>query len=90
MKLFKVISLLDNNNTCYTIKNVFHKKGWGADTKPDRVKPPQIPLVKQTSTGKSYGDYVKLKLRKDPTFSTPDLYDFRISLFEHVNPEEFL
>ena len=42
------------------------------------------------STGRSDGDYIKLKLRRDPTSSTSDLYEFRMSLFDHGKPEEFL
>ena len=41
-------------------------------------------------TGNSDGDYVKLKLRRDPTSSTSDLYEFMMSLFDHCEPEEFL
>ena len=67
-----------------------HKKGWGVDTNPFPVEPPPIPLIKETSTGKSDGDHVKLKLCRDPTPSTSDLYEFRMSLFDYVEPEEFL
>ena len=42
------------------------------------------------STGKSDGDYVKLKLRRYPTSSMSELYEFRMSLFDYGNPEEFL
>ena len=66
-----------------------HKKGWGTDTNPDHVDPPQIPLIKQTSTGKSYAYYVKLKLGRDPTSRTSNLYELSMSLFEHGNPEDF-
>ena len=41
-------------------------------------------------TGNSYGDYVKLKLRRDPTSSILALYEFMMSLFDHGEPEEFL
>ena len=40
--------------------------------------------------GKSDEDYVKLKMRRDPTSITSYLNEFRMSLFDHVNPEEFL
>ena len=72
------------------MKSVLHKKGWGVDTNPSQVEPPPIPLIKETSTGKSDGDYVKLKLRRYPTSSTSDLNEFRMSLFDHGDPEEFL
>ena len=58
------------------------------DTNPAHVEPPPIPLIKEISTGKSDGDYVKLKLRRDPKSSTSDLYEFMISLFDHGDPEE--
>ena len=72
------------------MKNVSHKKGLGVDTNLPHVDPPPIPLVKENFTGKSDGDYVELNLRRDPTSSTLDLYGFRISLFDHGEPEEFL
>ena len=72
------------------MKNIPHKKGWGTETNPAHVEPPLIPLIKETSTGKSYGDYVKLKMRRDPMSSTLDLYEFRMSLFYYGKPEEFL
>ena len=33
---------------------------------------------------------VNIKLRRDPTSSTLDIYDFKISLFDHGEPKEFL
>ena len=68
----------------------FYKKVSDTDTNPARAEPPPIPLVKENSTGESDWDYVKLNLHKDPTYSTSDLYDFRMSLFDHGEPEEFL
>ena len=52
------------------MKNVFHKTGWGTDTNPSHIEPPTIPLIKERYTGKSDGDYVKLKLCIYPTSST--------------------
>ena len=72
------------------MNNVSHNTGWGTDTKPDHVDPSPIPLYKEMSTGKSDGDHVKLKLHRDTTYSTSDLYEFRMSLFDHGDPEEFL
>ena len=71
------------------MRNVFHNKGWGVETNPNHVEPPPNPIIKETSTGKSDGDYVKLKLRRDPTSSVSDLYELRMSLFDHGDPEEF-
>ena len=72
------------------MKKISHSKVWGTDTNPAHVEPSPIPLIKELSTGKSDGDYVKLKLRRDPTSSMSDLYEFRMSLFFHGEPEEFL
>ena len=72
------------------MKKLLHKKGWVADTNPAHVELPPIPLVNEKSTGKSYGDYVKLKLRRDPMSSTSELYEFMMSLFDHGDPDEIL
>ena len=72
------------------MNNVSHNKVWGMDTKPTHVEPSPIPLIKETSTSKSDEDYVKLKLRRGPTSSTSDIYDFRMSLLDHGEPQEFL
>ena len=53
------------------------------------VEPPPIPLIKEMSTGKSDGDYVKLKLRRYPMSSTSELFEFRMYLFDHGDPEAF-
>ena len=54
------------------------------------VDPPPIPLIQETHNGKSEKDFVKLKLRRDPTSSTSNFYEFKISLFENGDPEKFL
>ena len=54
------------------------------------VDPPTIPLIKENHDGKSDKDFVKLKLCRDPTSPTPDLYEFKMSFFDNGNPEEFL
>ena len=90
MKIFKVIAWLYNKNKYYMIKKVLHKKGWDTDTNPAHIEPPQIPSIKETYTVVSDGYYVKLKLHRDPTYITSDLYDFSMSLFDHGKPEEFL
>ena len=72
------------------MKNVLHKKGWGMDHNPSRVEPPPIPFIKENSTVKSDGDYVKLKLCRDYMSSTSDIYEFGMSLFDYGEPEEFL
>ena len=62
----------------------------GTETNLVHVEPPLVLLVKETPTNKSDGNYVKLKLRIDPTSSTLYLYEFTMSLFDHGKPEEFL
>ena len=59
-------------------------------TNPVHLEPPPIPPIKETFNGKSEKDFVKLKLRRYPMFSTSDLYRFNMSLYDHVKPEEFL
>ena len=54
------------------------------------VDPPPNRLFREMSTGNSDGDCVKLNLRRDPTSRTSDLYEFRMSLVDHGEPEEFL
>ena len=49
-----------------------------------------IPLIQENHDGKSEKDFVKLKLRRDPTLPTSDLYEFKMSLFENSESEEFL
>ena len=54
------------------------------------VDPPSITLIQETYDGKSEKYFVKLKLRRDPTSSTLDLYEFKISLFDNCVLVEFL
>ena len=71
------------------MNNVLQKKGWGTDTNPSRVEPTLIPLIKEMFTGNPYGGYVKLKLSRDLTYGTSELYEIRMSLFDHGYSEEF-
>ena len=68
------------------MKNVSHKKKCGTDKKKAHVEPPTIPLINEECTGKPYGYYVKLILRRDPTSSMSDIYEFRMFLFDHGDP----
>ena len=52
--------------------------------------PPPITIIKETHNGKSDKYFVKIKMRKDPTLSTSDLYEFEIYLFDNGEQEEFL
>ena len=90
MKFCKVVTWLDNIKKYYTMKNIFHKKGWATDTKLSHIEPPLIPFIKKTYTGNSDGDEVKLKLHWDPTSITSDIYEFWMFFFDHGEPEEFI
>ena len=46
--------------------------------------------MKETYNINSDEDFVRLKFRRDPMYSTPDIYEYNMSLFDHVKPEEFL
>ena len=72
------------------MKNVSIKKGWMTVMNHPHVEPPSIPLIQETHDSKSDKYFVKLKLRRDPTLSTSDPYEFKISLFANVDPEKFL
>ena len=51
------------------------------------VEPPTIPLMKGKYDGKSDKDFVKMKLRRDTTSSIPNLYGFRMYLFNKGDME---
>ena len=72
------------------MKNISIKKEWITGTIQPHVDPHMIPLIKEKHNGKSDNDSVKLKLRRDPTLPTSDLYEFKIYLFHNGHPEEFL
>ena len=71
------------------MENVSSKKGCMTGTTHPHVEHPPIPLIKETHDGNSGKYSVKLKLRRDPTSSMSELYEFKISLFDNDNPEEF-
>ena len=54
------------------------------------MEPLPIPLIMEMYNGKSDGDFVKLTFLRYPTSSMSYLYEFKISLFEHGDPEKFL
>ena len=54
------------------------------------VELPPITLIKGTCDGKSYKFFVKLKLRRHPTYSKSDLYYFRMSLSDNGEPDQFM
>ena len=50
------------------------------------MEPPSITLINKTYNGDSEKDFVELKLRRDPMSSTSELYEFKMSLFDHGDP----
>ena len=54
------------------------------------VEPQLIPLIIETHDGKSDKDFSKLRLCRDPSSSTTDLYEFKMSLFDNGETEKFL
>ena len=45
------------------------------------VEPPSVSLIKSKHGDNSYKDLVKLKLRRYPTSSRLDLYEFKMGVF---------
>ena len=72
------------------MENASSKKGWMTGITQTHVEPTNISIIKEKNNGKSDNDSVKLKLRRYPTSSTSDLYEFKISLFDNGDPEGFL
>ena len=72
------------------MKNIYHNTWWDLGTNPVYVEPLTITIIKEMCNGTSYKYFVQLKLCRDPTSSTLDLYKFKMYLFGHGNPEEFL
>ena len=53
------------------------------------VEPPPLALIQETYDDKSDKYIVKIKLRRDPTSSMSELYDFKMSLFENGEQQGF-
>ena len=54
------------------------------------VETPSVPLIKIKHGDNSDKDSVKLKLHRDPTSSSSDIYEFKTNLFYNGDLEEFL
>ena len=52
------------------------------------MDPPLTPLIKINNSDESGKYFVKLKLRRDPTSFSSDLYGFNMNLFDNGDPEE--
>ena len=72
-----------------TMKNVSSKRGWMTGMTQPHVESLSIPLTKEKHDGKSDKYFVKLKLHRYPTLYTMDFYEFKMSLFDNVEPEKF-
>ena len=68
------------------MKNFSHKKSCNSGILQVHVEPLSIPLIKVEYYGKSDKDSVQLKFRRDPTSSTSDLYEFKMYLFDNIEP----
>ena len=72
------------------MKNVSSKKVWLKGMTQPQVETLLIPLITENHYGKPDKYLVKLKLCRDPTVSTSDIYEFKMYLLENGEPEEFL
>ena len=73
-----------------TMHNFSHKNSWNLGLAQVHVELPPIPLIKSKSNVKSEKYFVRLKLLRDTKSGTLDLYEFKMSLFDNGDPEEFL
>ena len=71
------------------MKNVFHNKKWNGGVVHLKVKPPPTPRIKRKNNYKLGKDFVKIKLSRDPTSENLDLYEFKLSLFDNGDQEEY-
>ena len=71
------------------MKNVSHKNSWNLGIVPVHVDPPPILLIKGKYYCKSDKYFVILKFCSYPSSSTLELYEFKMSLFDNGEPEEF-
>ena len=72
------------------MQKVSHKNKWNAGLLQFHMEPPPTPLVKRKNNDKSENDFVKMKLRRDPTSEDLDLYEFKMALFYNGYQEDFL
>ena len=72
------------------MKHVSHKNICNSGTVQVHVDQPLIPLIKSNNNDKPHKDFVKIKLGRDLTSETLDLYEIKTALFDNGNPEEFL
>ena len=68
------------------MNNFYQKNNWNQVTVQVHVEPPPIPLIKSNNGDKSDKYCVKVKLCRDPTSQILDLYEFKMVLFDNVDP----
>ena len=72
------------------MNNVSHNKNCNQGTVKAHVETTPIPIIKRKNDEKLDKDAVKIKFRRHLTSKNPGLNEFKISLFDNDNPEEFL
>ena len=72
------------------MKNISHNNEWNSETIQVHVEPALIPLITSKNDEKSDKDFVKIRLRRDPTSEKLYLYQLKMALFDNGDPEEFL
>ena len=63
------------------MQNVSHRTKWNAGLLYLHVEPLPITLIKGKHDDKSENEFVKMKLRRDPTSENSNLYEFKTALF---------
>ena len=71
-------------------KNVLHKKIWRTGAVKIQLEPSLILIIKQNNDKKLETYSVKVKLRKDSTSETSNLYRFKMTMFDNGEPKELL
>ena len=85
------MNFLTKTNTTRTQREeCLHNKGWNSGTNTAHVEPPPTPLIKEACNGKSDKYFVKIKLCRYHISITSDLYEFKVSMFDHSETREFL
>ena len=72
------------------MKNITNNKKYNVRTIQVHMDPPTISLIKRMNGEKPNTDYVKIKIRRDPTPGKLDLYEFKMVFFDNIEPQEFL
>ena len=82
--------LRKSKNKTLTTKNISHKKGCNTSSVKIHVDPPLTLLMKINIDTKAQKYCVEIKLRRYPTSENSDFYEFKVTLFDNGESEEFL